>query len=314
MAVFHRHQNRAAPFATYTEALWVEHKLGLDAYLSRMQAIKIPGVWAVQGPVYDPVPVFPGRVIYDKGAWMLHMLRGRMGEVAFFQFLEEWAQGGGRPGQTVTTEDLLTLAEDLSGQQLDEFLWPYLTSLDIPQIKFGFDLGVGDAGPSTQVTVNLQQIQSTFFDNVFPVRVTTTAGVEEFQVHLNSSSATATLEASAQILQVELDPQGWVLWESAGGQGPVAGLNGAYPNPSVDGYVYLTYHLPDASLALLDIYDVKGRHLDHIDLGFVVPESEGNQYAWDQKDLSGQRVASGVYWGVMDLDGKRSVWKFSVVH
>lgn len=301
-------------FATYTEALWVEHKSGLDAYLSRMRTIKIPGIWAVQGPVYDPVPVFPGRVIYDKGAWMLHMLRGRMGDVDFFQFLEEWAQGDGRPGHNVTTEDLISLAEDISSQQLGDFLWPYLTSLDIPQIGFTFELGAGDAGPSSQVVVNLQQMQNTFFDNIFPIRVTTLSGTEDFQVHLDSFSTTATLEASGQIVNVELDPDGWVLWENAGNNGQVVGLNGAYPNPSSDGYVYLTYRLVDAALAELDVYDVKGRHVDHIDLGFVVPESGGNEFAWDQRGRDGQRVASGVYWGVLDLDGKRSVRKFTVIH
>jgi len=101
--------------ATYTEALWYEHRDGAAAYLAFMDQARNEAEWLLDGPVYDPMPVFPGRVIYDKGAWILHMLRGRMGDAAFFEFLQEWGSGGGRPGGTVVTKEFIALASSLAG-------------------------------------------------------------------------------------------------------------------------------------------------------------------------------------------------------
>jgi len=94
-------------FATYTEALWFEHVGGIEAYHEDLADGRNQVSWETQGPVYDPVPVFPGLVIYDKGAWIIHMLRGRMGDALFFPMVEEWSNGGNRPGRTVTTEQFI---------------------------------------------------------------------------------------------------------------------------------------------------------------------------------------------------------------
>ena len=38
----------------------------------------------------------------------------------------------------------------------------------------------------------------------------------------------------------------------------------------------------------------------------------GNEVAWNQKDSAGRTVASGVYWAVLDIDGRRSVRKIAI--
>jgi aminopeptidase N len=299
-------------FATYSEALWTEHLHGHDAYLARLAYWRSPGSWEVQGPVYDPVPVFPGRVIYDKGAWMLHMLRGRVGDEVFFDLLEDWAQGGGRPLATVTTEEFIGHAETWSGQELDDFFWPYLTTTVTPRVAVDFSLEDGTAGPESLVDLTLRQVQSPLFDNIFPVAVTTELGTEVHQVALAAASAQTRIQAPAAVLDVQLDPEGWVLWEPAGGSGPAEGLISAYPNPSVDRYVVLGYRLTNASQVVLRIYDARGREVSSRTLGLVMPELGGNEVAWNQKDSAGRTVASGVYWAVLDIDGRRSVRKIAI--
>jgi aminopeptidase N len=300
-------------FATYAEALWIEHLYGLEAYQASLLNSRSPGTWEVQGPVYDPMPVFPGRVIYDKGAWILHMLRGRMGDETFFPMLQEWAQGGARPLATVITEEFIAHAGQWAGQDLGPFLWPYLESTINPRVAMSYTVAEGAAGPGTQVEISLQQVQSRLFDNIFPVRVFTDAGYQDFQISLSEESATATFQMPYPVVDVELDPDTWVLWDPVAMSGPAEGLIAAYPNPSSDDYVQFRYRMSDAAVVTLSIYDARGRLVQALDLGRVSPQADFNEVVWDEQDSEGRPVGSGVYWAEMKIGGSRSVWKFSVI-
>ncbi len=301
-------------FATYTEALWREHKAGHEAYLAYLDFWRSEAVWEYQGPVYDPIPVFPGRVIYDKGSWILHMLRMRLGDTDFFSLLREWGSGGGRPGGTVITEDFISLAETYAGQDLGQFFWPYLETTVLPKILFESKAIEGNSGPDTRLEVFLQQLQSPYFDNIFPIEVTTTAGVEVFSVHLSAGTATAVFELSAPLVSVALDPEASVLWNPAGIPVAATGLFSAYPNPSSNHYVYLRFKMAADASVVVRIFDALGHEVARRDLGIVNSEPGFNEYVWDEKNNSGALVASGVYWATMEIDGRRSVRKIAVIH
>ncbi len=301
-------------FATYTEALWREHLGGRTAYLDYLDFWRDEVTWAFQGPVYDPVPVFPGRVIYDKGSWILHMLRQRLGDSVFFSLIQEWANGGGRPGGTVTTEQFITLAESFAGQDLDDFFWPYLETTYMPEIFFEYQASEGNAGAETRLAVSLRQVQNRIFDNIFPVAITTTSGVEFFSIHLSDRTATAVFELSAPFVSVELDPEASVLWDPSGSTHQAEGLFLVYPNPSIDHYVYLRYRLDEAAPVVVRIFDVRGREVAQRNLGQVQPDLGFNEYVWDEKDNSGSLVSAGIYWATMEIGGLRSVLKISILH
>ncbi len=65
----------------------------------------------------------------------LHALRGRMGDAPFFTLLRKWIklQSGG----LVTTAELMDLAEQVSGQDLDAFVDKWLYTAAKPA-------GIGD--------------------------------------------------------------------------------------------------------------------------------------------------------------------------
>ena len=300
-------------FATYSEALWFEHSIDQDAYLTYLADHRNEDEWTRDGPVYDPVPVFPGRVIYDKGAWILHALRGRMGDVTFFGFLEEWAVGGNRRGGTVTTQEFILLANSWAGENLDDFLWPYLNETILPQIEFNYEIAQGNAGADTKLSVILRQNQTPFFDNVFPLVVTTAAGTTTERIPLNTSSFAVDLEFPAAVTKVELDPEHWVIWnEYSPGTRP-QGLTRIYPNPSPGGYVVFGYDLVQPARVEVRVMDTMGRQVFHDDLGTVYPVDNGNEYGWNVLTVGGARVPSGVYWATLEIDGQRFVSKFSVV-
>jgi hypothetical protein len=77
-------------------------------------------------------------------------------------------------------------------------------------------------------------------------------------------------------------------------------------NPSASG-IRMSYRLPRAGRMKLSIFDPAGRHLAILADGF---EPAGNhQSVWVGKDDQGRRVASGVYFGVLEFQGERRAVK-----
>ncbi len=78
-------------FATYSEALWIEHKYGFSAYQEYMNYLQYKDM----GSIYlkndsDPSKIFLS-IIYYKGAYFLHMLRGILGDSIFFESIYKYA-------------------------------------------------------------------------------------------------------------------------------------------------------------------------------------------------------------------------------
>ena len=305
-------------FAVYCEALWREHLYGLDGvddhggYWWKMYRLRWGNDWIGQTTLYDPYPILD-RLVYDKGAWLLHMLRGRMGDTAFFGLIMDWATGGDRPESYVTTQDFIDLASYHAGEDLGDFFDPWLNETTVPYLELDVDVD-GGYGVGTDATVTLSERGSVRFDNVYPLLVTTTAGETWSSIHLTGASATAALELDDAILSVELDPLNWVIWREFEAAPQPLRITGTAPNPSPDGVITLSYLLEFDAYVDLEIYDVRGRLVDSRYLGGIAGEEEDQEIVWNGRDSDGRSVPSGVYWARMTAAGQSSVRKFSVVH
>ena len=65
--------------------------------------------------------------MYDKGAYVLHLLRAELGERAFWEGLRQYTRM--YFGKSVITPDFQTAMEQASGKSLKEFFaqWVYMT-------------------------------------------------------------------------------------------------------------------------------------------------------------------------------------------
>ncbi len=300
-------------FATYCEALWREHLEGQAGYLEFMHDHRSATDWSGESTVYDPFPIFPGRVIYDKGAWILHMLRDRLGDVAFFAFVDDWLHAGGREYGTARTEDLIALAGAHAGQDLALFFRPWLDTDEVPQLLMQCDLLTEEGDAGTTVRLTLAQVQPTLFDNVYPVRVTTPLGPEFFAVRLDQREQQFTHETLHPVTAVDLDPDGRVIWRIATTAPGAGGIVAIYPNPASTGPVSIAFRLIEEVDIVLRIYDARGRLVREIGGGTLAPNLAGHVLAWDGHDGGGRRAASGVYWARLDMGGRQSVRRFALV-
>lgn len=108
-------------FAAYSEALYAEAKNGKEALKSKMLS-KFRSNF--NGTLYAPKDLF-SETIYDKGAWVLHMLRNEIGDTDFFEALKSYHNIYKYSNASI--DDFKTICENISRKDLTKFFdqWIY---------------------------------------------------------------------------------------------------------------------------------------------------------------------------------------------
>jgi aminopeptidase N len=148
-------------FASYTEALWLEHAWGeewLAWYVWEEQRASYLAWHDYEGvfALYDPDYMWGGTV-YDKGSFVVHMLRFVMGDEAFFEGLRLYAQTHAH--DVATTEDLRAVMESVHGGSLGWFFDQWVYRAGDPSYRVGLSNTRLRDG-SWQVDVHVEQTAS----------------------------------------------------------------------------------------------------------------------------------------------------------
>ena len=205
-------------FATYFTLLFTEHDGGRDAFVdglvkSRPQVLeleqKLPDTPIIHRNLADMKKVLNG-LIYQKGGWVLHMLRAEVGTETFWTAIREYYRR--YQNQNASTADLRAVFEQVSGKNLDWFFAQWLTRPGVPRLEgtWRYD------AVKKQVEVNLTQAQTTaaYRLNV-DVGIATAPGalptVE--RVEMTAKTAMLVFEAATEPGSVTIDPGTWMLIE-----------------------------------------------------------------------------------------------------
>lgn len=194
-------------FATYSEALYYEAISGKEALQSTMRSKYISNF---SGSLAEPGPFLFTRTIYDKGAWVLHMLRWEIGDSSFFNVLREYYETYKYSNASIA--DFKFICEKVSGKNLDKFFEQWVYSKG--QIEVNYKTEVKEKNDSFLVTISIEQVQDKYDEFHFPleVKLKFTDAHEEFYKY-NIVSKNAKLEISAGSIpeNIELDPNNWLL-------------------------------------------------------------------------------------------------------
>ncbi len=211
-------------FATYTEALWEEWKPGSSGLQALKNAMAARRPSSVNGTVWCPTTTDMNRIFsttfsYRKGGWVAHMLRGVMGDAAFFQAMKDYRTiyGGG----SATTEELQAVCEAVHGSSLDYFFqqWVYQPGAPTYQIAWQ-NVSAGSGGTQKYVELYINQTQSASYPRYtmpLDMRLTPAVGPITTQKVTNSGATQHLLiPVSGQINNLQIDPDVWVLVQSLG--------------------------------------------------------------------------------------------------
>jgi hypothetical protein len=191
-------------FATYSEALWFEREHGAAYYHQYVDSLD-PGDFL--GPVHgNPSPF--GLTVYNKGAWVLHMLRRVVGDAVFFDILRAYHDA--HLYGNATTEDLRAAAEAVHGADLSWFFQEWVYGEGRPAYVWGWT----EAWTGSRHVVHLRIDQGQGgvpYRMPIDVRIETAAGPVETTVWADGSARDFAIPVPAPATAVALDPDNWIL-------------------------------------------------------------------------------------------------------
>ena len=205
-------------FATYFGALFFEAADGVEDFRGRMEGSRQGIVRSnVSGrPIVDPAG--PGTLFellnsnnYAKGGWVLHMLRGVLGDDTFFRgiraYYAEYAYGN------ALTADLRRVFEEVSGQSLEWFFDQWVHQPGYPVLESTWEM----SEDGSEVVLTVRQTQSAEWPSFrLPMEVELRLNespdiLSRASIELTSREKTFRLAVSVRPEAVTLDPDGWVL-------------------------------------------------------------------------------------------------------
>jgi aminopeptidase N len=207
-------------FATYFTLLFIEHQYGRDAFLRGLADskklvdtfyAKNPGYRIVHDNLQDMNQVTSSQT-YQKGSWILHMLRGVLGTDVFWKGIQTYYSR--YMNGNASTSDFRRVMEEVSGQNLGGFFDQWLYKPGALQVKGNWQY---DA-TKKELTIKLDQVQAdgSLFKMPLEIAVYRAAGKPPLirKVMLYDKSNTFSIPVDVKPTQIVLDPNTWVLMSS----------------------------------------------------------------------------------------------------
>jgi hypothetical protein len=196
-------------WAQYAAALWVRESLGEGAFRSMMERM---GRWAFEhddaGPIHlgQRLGILEGdrrifrAVVYDKGAWVLHMLRGLLGDDAFFAGARAFLEG--HRFAKAGTEDFREALEKASGRDLRPYFERWIYDTGLPALTYAAHTQAAEGGFRTRVDVRADRVPGEL-----PLRVALvgSSGRETKRVVLEAAGGSFTFETKERPRRVVLN-------------------------------------------------------------------------------------------------------------
>jgi aminopeptidase N len=205
-------------FATYFQKLYTEHAEGRDAFAAEMKASrekvfelerKHPDTPVVHRNLGDTRQVLNG-LVYDKAGWVLHMLRRRVGDDAFWSGIREYYRRF--RNAHATSDDFRQVMEGASGQALGPFFDQWLRRSGIPRLQGSWR---HDARRQ-ELVVDIAQAQpGEPYGLPLDIAIVAGDGVRRLEKASLAPERRATLRYAAEKAprSVVLDPDTWLLAE-----------------------------------------------------------------------------------------------------
>jgi aminopeptidase N len=198
-------------FATYFALLAAEHYEGREAFVaglkrSRAQVFatqqKMPGVAVVQD---KPWAGIPNAIVYQKGGWVLHVLRGQIGTEKFWAGIREYYRR--YRDANASTADFRRVMEEVSGADLGWFFqqWLYRAGTPVVEGQWRYDAA------SKKVILDLAQTQP---GDPYRLPLEVAVGPKVGKIEMTTKQQRFEIPAEQSPESVVLDPNTWMLMEA----------------------------------------------------------------------------------------------------
>jgi aminopeptidase N len=205
-------------FATYFAGLFLEEEEGeavFRDYMKRDAEEYFRYEQTRRAPIFDADTEDLFKLLnannYQKGAWVLHMLRQRVGDRAFFNGIRAYYLA--HKNSTATTEDLRAALEKASGADLKEFFARWIYGAGHPQYELSWTWNAAHTTGGT-LTMILRQVQADGpFPDPLPVEIVMPGRSQRAVLRPASKETTLSLHLAQRPTELRADPDATVLKE-----------------------------------------------------------------------------------------------------
>lgn len=198
-------------FATYLTHLYIESRYGTDSLNKRMQNDRNGVLVFVRNsakPVVDNNKDYMQLLnenSYQKGSWVLHMLRRELGDSLFRRAVRTYYAT--YAGKNADSKDLQTIFEKVSGKDLNPFFEQWLYKPENPQLKINWKYD----DKEKQVLLTVEQLQKDVF--VFPLDIKIEGWARIEHLMINKKTETFRITVKKKPATVIADPNTSLLFE-----------------------------------------------------------------------------------------------------
>ncbi|MCX7832875.1 MAG: M1 family aminopeptidase [Ignavibacteria bacterium] len=257
-------------FATYSEALYLEETLGKQGYdefiRNRMNYAKnaIGSIYVQDiSSLYE---IFNPYRSYAKGAIVLHMLRGVVGDSVFFRILRYYLNDSLLAYNTATTEDFVEICESVSGLDLNYFFNQWIYGENYPKYTISWSYSHLSQNIYEVDVIISQSVNSNpkFFKMPLEILINTKESDSLFKVFNDTLLEKYTFTIYGEPQKVTVDPYNKILKDKTGDEiferiSYYLGQN--YPNP-FNSTTKIDIEILEYTEVKLEIYDILGRKID----------------------------------------------------
>ena len=203
-------------FATYFANLYLEYTYGRDRLVEDQKTDRVQVIRYFdknRAPVVDTtirdINLILNTNTYQKGGWVLHMLRHQVGDSAFWKGIQQYYTTY-RNGNALTS-DFQRVMEEVSGTSLSVFFnqWLYRGGHPRLSVSWTFD------AKAKALNISISQVQKgPIFKTPLDIAIMTADGKTELKTFsLESKTQKFTVPIASKPLDLLLDPNTWLLFE-----------------------------------------------------------------------------------------------------
>ena len=281
-------------FATYLASFYMENKYPANT-LNARKAVVNNITSAPNGSVWvddttNVGRIFSGRLSYNKGSYLLYMLRWKLGDAVFLNALRQYQKDPKLAYGFAKTDDIKRNLEQVSGQNLTEFFKDWFKGQGYPSYNVQWTQ-IGKDYVKIKMNQTTSHASVDFFE--LPVALKFKNATEEKTIVVDNKINGETFIKNIGFIAdtVLIDPEYWLVTKnnsSAKVPDAAAGQNiiQVFPNPIHDRFtIYM--HKMTAATANINLYNAAGQLVYTKNITLL----NGSEYF----EVPSQTLAKGMY-------------------
>ena len=206
-------------FATYFTQLYMEATYGRERMQQGMAQARVSVLGFYErtpdAPIVNPTIDDPNDHLnansYQKGAWVLHMLRHKVGDQAFWKGIRAYYET--YRDQNASSEQFRLKMEEASGQQLESFFqqWLYLPGQPVLSGSWSYN----ESDNMVHITLTQEQTGPVF---EFPLQIALEMGLgksQQKELQIQNKEESFYFEVDERVTEIVFDPHTWLLFDGS---------------------------------------------------------------------------------------------------